>query len=103
MSEIYHSSFYFKLTWTNMQYEFNQFDDLLNDDSKEEKTQEETSLENQTESETKEQETEEEESTEGEGEDDLDTLSSFLKSRGIRDGKTVIMTDDETDEETEYD
>lgn len=43
------------------------------------------------------------ETTETEGDDDLDAFSSFLKSRGIRDGKTIVYENEETGETEEVD
>lgn len=89
-----------------MQFEHNQFDDLL-DNGTTEVTNTETQEEviepagNSAEEEEEETSSSEEETEETEEEDDLDAFSSFLKSRGIRDGKTIIYENEETGETEE--
>ena len=91
-----------------MQFEHNQFDNLLDDETTEDlntETQEEViePAGNSTEEE-EEDSSSSEEGTEETGEDDdLDAFSSFLKSRGIRDGKTIIYENEETGETEEVD
>lgn len=89
-----------------MQFEHNQFDNLLDDETTEvtnTETQEEViePADNSTEEEEEETSSSEEETEETEEEDDLDAFSSFLKSRGIRDGKTIIYENEETGETEE--
>lgn len=91
-----------------MQFEHNQFDNLLDDETTEvtnTETQEEViePADNSTEEEEEETSSSEEETEETEEEDDLDAFSSFLKSRGIRDGKTIIYENEETGETEEVD
>ena len=91
-----------------MQFEHNQFDNLLDDEVVEEvntETQEEI-IEpalNSTEGEEEEPSTSEGEPGETEEENDLDAFSTFLKNRGIRDGKTIIYENEETGETEEVD
>ena len=91
-----------------MQFEHNQFDNLLDDEVVERvntETQEEI-IEpalNSTEGEEEEPSTSEGESGETEEENDLDAFSTFLKNRGIRDGKTIIYENEETGETEEVD
>ena len=88
-----------------MQFEHNQFDNLLDDEIVEvvnTETQEEI-IEpalNSTEGEEEEPSTSEGETEE---ENDLDAFSTFLKNRGIRDGKTIIYENEETGETEEVD
>lgn len=89
-----------------MQFEHNQFDDLLDNETTEvtnTETQEEViePAGNSAEEEEEEASSSEEETEETEEEDDLDAFSSFLKSRGIRDGKTIIYENEETGETEE--
>lgn len=79
-----------------MQFEHNQFDNLLDDETTEDlntETQEEViePAGNSTEEEEEDSSSSEEGTEETEEEDDLDAFSSFLKSRGIRDGKLSFM------------
>lgn len=91
-----------------MQFEHNQFDNLLDDEVVERvntETQEEI-IEpalNSTEGEEEEPSTSEGEPGETEEENDLDAFSTFLKNRGIRDGKTIIYENEETGETEEVD
>lgn len=91
-----------------MQFEHNQFDNLLDDEVVEgvnTETQEEI-IEpalNSTEGEEEEPSTSEGEQEETEEENDLDAFSTFLKNRGIRDGKTIIYENEETGETEEVD
>lgn len=91
-----------------MQFEHNQFDNLLDDETTEDlntETQEEViePAGNSTEEEEEDSSSSEEGTEETEEEDDLDAFSSFLKSRGIRDGKTIIYENEETGETEEVD
>ena len=91
-----------------MQFEHNQFDNLLDDETTEvtnTETQEEViePAGNSTEEEEEDSSSSEEGTEETEEEDDLDAFSSFLKSRGIRDGKTIIYENEETGETEEVD
>ena len=91
-----------------MQFEHNQFDNLLDDETTEDlntETQEEViePAGNSTEEEEEDSSSSEEGTEETEEEDDLDAFSSFLKSRGIRDGKTIIYENEETGETEEAD
>ena len=91
-----------------MQFEHNQFDNLLDDETTEDlntETQEEViePAGNSTEEEEEDSSSSEEGTEETGEEDDLDAFSSFLKSRGIRDGKTIIYENEETGETEEVD
>lgn len=79
-----------------MQFEHNQFDNLLDDE-----TTEVTNTETQEEVIKPANNSTEEEEEETEEEDDLDAFSSFLKSHGIRDGKTIVYENEETGETEE--
>lgn len=81
-----------------MQYESN-LDYLLDDqpeDIKPEETVEETT---EVENETTEETEDSDEITESE--DDLDAFSTFLKNRGVRDGKTIVRYKNDDSDETE--
>ena len=80
-----------------MVYENNQFDDLLDDpinDKQQELEQDPVNTDDSVEEPTDDENIENDD-------DGLDAFSSFLKSRGIKDGKTFVFVDDETDEEQE--
>ena len=90
-----------------MLYDRNQFDDSLLDNEpleNDNNINSDDSLDNHTDdTEGEGTEDNEEGSTEDETDDNLTALESFLKSRGIRDGKTIVYEDEETGETKELD